>query len=92
MHSALCLHVFNVAALWAWKQFIALTGSVSHNSKIPRGPVFTVLWMGMVGAFTVQKVEGAQGVQLSIAILENMPWVCEWVSPICCGQEDGDRF
>lgn len=34
----------------------------------------------------------AQGAHLSTAILENMPWVCEWVSPICCVQEDGYRF
>lgn len=92
MHSALCLLVFNVATSWAWKHFIVLTGSVSHNSKIPRRAVFTGLWMGMVCALTVQRLEGAQGAHLSTAILENMPWGCEWVSPICCVQEDGDRF
>lgn len=44
MHSALCLPVFNVATLWAWKHFIiVLTGSVSYNSKIPRRPVFSAV-------------------------------------------------
>lgn len=89
VHSELCLLIFNVATSWAWKHFIVLTGSVSHNSKVPRRPVFTVLRMGMVCALTVQKLEGAH---LSTAILENVPWVCEWVSPACCVQEDGDGF
>lgn len=72
VHSELCLLIFNVATSWAWKHFIVLTGSVSHNSKVPRRPVFTVLRMGMVCALTVQKLEGAH---LSTAILENVPWV-----------------
>lgn len=43
VHSALCLLIFNVAALWAWKHYLVFTDSVSHNSKITKRHVYTVL-------------------------------------------------